>query len=956
MPQLIVNRSVPRLLAVGFLGMSLLAGCKDSPTSPDGTPNGPKGLPVGLPAQFQMVTPETEAFVHVRLAELLASPMGRSLHDQVLKQAPNMHEEIERSLGMKPAELDSVTVLVLGIPWRLHEIEQGFIRPGPIPPAPTAPAPRFPEKEDVKPGVPREDPRLPRELPPDTYLPSELPPEKFDPRRDHMHEHGPPVREPVLILTTAKPYARETLLAKLEEPKEEKIKGKSLYVSMGSYKAVYFADDRTVVTGPPAALKRLLDPPKPPAATWKHPLAPALTVAAEKHHLVAGFTPAALNLGDSLGDSRHVLEAHSPSWMRGLRALFDIQAAALCLDVGETTEAKLLLAMPDEKKAERMKKLAKIGFDYAALLMEEFGDDLATQMKDAPQVLELWKQLHGAVAAPELTRQGYNVQVTVRARIDPAKFDAALAEGAARMQAAANRIQAANNLRQMGIALYNYHNDHGMFPPYGVGGTGVGQPNPLDPKGKPNLSWRVLLLPYVECGDLYNQFRFDQPWDSAHNIKLLDKMPKVYALPGAKADKGMTYFRGFIGTNQQDGRHVPFFGTPMHNRLRIHDIKDGTANTLMLVEAAEPLLWTKPEELIFDPKKPLPKLGGHFADGFHILMCDGEVRFVKNTIKPETLRVLIGMSDGEVLMDDPALDGPSDFGIRRGFGPFEGPGLEVERRMREMELRRYEAEMREQERRRIIEEERRREEKKPELPPDKIRGEPPPDAPPPLAVPAPPELGVPAEVKQINERRKSQINLQHLGIAMHNYHNDFNRFPPPAIGSKDGKPLLSWRVALLPYLEQNDLYKQFKLDEPWDGEHNKKLLEKMPKLYAPLGVETKDKHVTFYQVFTGPGTVFEDPKGVPIREIRDGTANTILIVEAGEPVPWTKPDDLVLDPKKPVPKLGGLFKGDFHICLGDGSVHFIKKETEEKALRAAITRNDAIRIEIGNDGVIRLPK
>ncbi len=722
MLKLVADRRVPLLLAIGFLGMSLLAGCKDSQTSPDKTsPDGPRGLPVGLPAQLQMITPETEAFVHIRVAELLASPIGKSLHEQVLKQAPNMHEEIERSLGMKPAELESVTVLVLGIPRRLQEIEQGFTRPGPPKPAPTAPAPRFPEKEDVKPGVPKEDPGLPREPPPDRYLPPEVPPEKFDPRRDPMHDHGPPVREPVLILTTAKPYAREPLLAKLEEPKEEKIKGKSLYVSMGSYKAVYFADDRTVVTGPPMALKRLLDPPKPPAANWKHPLAPALAVAAEKHHLIAGFTPAALNLGDS----RHVPESHSPSWMRGLRPLFDIQAAALCLDVGETTEAKLLLAMPDEKKAERMQKLAKIGFDYAALLMEELGDDLAAQMKDAPQVMELWKQVHGAVAAPELARQGNHVQVTVRAKIDPAKFDAALAEGAARLQAEAHRMQAANSLRQIGIALHNYHNDHGMFPPYGVGD--LRQPNALDPKNKPNLSWRVLILPYLECGDLYNQFRFDQPWDSPHNIRLLDKMPKVYALPGAKSDKGMTYFRGFIGTDQQDGRHRPFFGTPTNPIARIHDIRDDTANTLMLVEAAEPVLWTKPEEMIFDPKKPPPKLGGHFPGGFYMLMCDVDVRFVKNTIKPETLRILIGMSDGEVLPADPALGGPSDFGIRRGFAPFEGPGLGVERRMREMELRKYEAEMREEERRRIIdEEERRRKEKKPELPPDKIRIEPPP--------------------------------------------------------------------------------------------------------------------------------------------------------------------------------------------------------------------------------------
>src|SRR5205807_1793185 len=116
---------------------------------------------------------------------------------------------------------------------------------------------------------------------------------------------------------------------------------------------------------------------------------------------------------------------------------------------------------------------------------------------------------------------------------------------------------------------------------------------------------------------------------------------------------------------------------------------------------------------------------------------------------------------------------------------------------------------------------------------------------------------------------------------------------------------LSWRVALLPYLEQNPLYKAFKLDEPWDSAHNKTLLAQMPELFAPVAGKTKEPLSTYYQVFTGPGTVFDGPKGLRlVADIPDGTSNTILIVEAGEAVAWTRPEDVPYSPKKDLPKLG----------------------------------------------------
>jgi uncharacterized protein (TIGR03067 family) len=196
------------------------------------------------------------------------------------------------------------------------------------------------------------------------------------------------------------------------------------------------------------------------------------------------------------------------------------------------------------------------------------------------------------------------------------------------------------------------------------------------------------------------------------------------------------------------------------------------------------------------------------------------------------------------------------------------------------------------------------------------------------------------KVRLAAQRAQSQNNLKQIGLAMHNYHDAYKKLPTAAIYSKDGKPLLSWRVTILPYLEEGPLYQQFRLDEPWDSAHNKKLLEKMPKLYAPVRGMTKQPHTTFYQVFTGPGTLFEGNKALKFQQVQDGISNTILAVEAGEAVPWTKPDDLPYDPQKDLPKLGGLFAEGFSALFADGSVRWVGRRFDVPTLRLAITCND----------------
>jgi RNA polymerase sigma factor (sigma-70 family) len=189
-------------------------------------------------------------------------------------------------------------------------------------------------------------------------------------------------------------------------------------------------------------------------------------------------------------------------------------------------------------------------------------------------------------------------------------------------------------------------------------------------------------------------------------------------------------------------------------------------------------------------------------------------------------------------------------------------------------------------------------------------------------------------------RAVSERNLKIIGLALHNYHDVYGKLPPPAIYGKDGTALLSWRVAILPFIEEDNLFKQFKMDEAWDGPYNKRFLANMPKVYAPVGAQHKETDRTYYQAFVGMDAGFEPHKELRIPgDFSDGTSNILWIVEAGSPVPWTKPEDLPYVPDQALPKLGGLFEGNFNALFVDGDVKFLSGKADEKLLRAAITRN-----------------
>lgn len=197
----------------------------------------------------------------------------------------------------------------------------------------------------------------------------------------------------------------------------------------------------------------------------------------------------------------------------------------------------------------------------------------------------------------------------------------------------AARAQDVNAWKQLGLALHNYHDTHGSFPATAS----------FDKQGKPLLSWRVHILPFLEQDNLYKQFRLDEPWDNEHNKKLIPLMPAVLAAPGSKAAMGKTPYLAPVSPA------AIFTGGPKGTSFT--DITDGTSNTIMLVQVDDEhaVIWTKPDDWKIAPANPLKGLRVHGSDKFLTLFADGSVRTLPAKLDPKTLRALFTRSGGEVI-------------------------------------------------------------------------------------------------------------------------------------------------------------------------------------------------------------------------------------------------------------------------------------------------------------------
>ncbi|MBX3436513.1 MAG: DUF1559 domain-containing protein [Planctomycetaceae bacterium] len=416
-----------------------------------------------------------------------------------------------------------------------------------------------------------------------------------------------------------------------------------------------------------------------------------------------------------------------------------------------------------------------------------------------------------------------------------------------------SRATSLNKLKTIGLALDFFHDSFSRFPP----GYDVSQR--FDPAtGLPYLSWRVHLLPYLGYYDLYQQFRLNEPWDSPHNIQLLDKMPEEFRSRGLAPGGTTSAFKLITGPEAYALTYFP--NSSQSGGPRYIDFWDGRSSTISVIELTpdKAVPWTQWNEVVYSPANPLAGIGPIPMDGLHVVMWDQTTRTIAPTATPANFGIFATTNQREV------------------FTPTQSSNVFFDWPL----------------------------------------------------------------VESLQGQRHK---LQAVGLAMHNFHNMTNQFPP--LGGPDnfdpitGLPNLSWRVHILPYLGYGALYDQFRINEAWDSPHNIQLLNKMPEVFRTRGVPA-DAPLTAFKLFVGDEAYSMESGGPRSSDLRDEASGTIMAIEllASQAVEWTRPDgDISFDPANPLAGVGTIPPGGLRVVMFDGSVKTISPSATPENFSAFVT-------------------
>ncbi len=324
------------------------------------------------------------------------------------------------------------------------------------------------------------------------------------------------------------------------------------------------------------------------------------------------------------------------------------------LGTAQASDKLLMLSYVD------MQRQFEVVYPYAQMMMAVMGNSLQGELGGGREAEAFSEMARGIVLPPArvihrhllpsvsmLTRNeaGFRYEVHSTFPAPDMTMAAPVAVGlllpaVQQARAAARRAQSMNNLRQIALAALNFEATRKRLP------AAYSQSD----DGQPLLSWRVHILPFIEEGNLYDRFKLDEPWDSPHNLALLELMPATYRGPQSQAEPGHTVYLGVMGQNaafgnpQQAGRGSAASGG------RFATIVDGSSNTVMAVEVSDELAvpWTKPDAEIDLENFESWQFYGQFPGGTNAAFCDGSVRFL-SFLDQETWKAILGINDGIVV-------------------------------------------------------------------------------------------------------------------------------------------------------------------------------------------------------------------------------------------------------------------------------------------------------------------
>ncbi len=432
-------------------------------------------------------------------------------------------------------------------------------------------------------------------------------------------------------------------LKKQENLKEDNHEGKTYYHMRRD--AVYFPDGKTLIIGREQLVKDAITRGPKSGAAEKFSFLP-------KGHVVIGFLPENTDkFKNELKPNMMVkaLLGKNEYFTKITEALQGIKGGGVAIHFGSGMEFKVLARCANSADAGKLSGGIQEGLADAHKWLNENRDKINKAPPAEKEGMEIAEMVFDTISAGESGDSATLSMEVSSAAIDRMELLAKQNQGGKAMPPmmppmmpgfdfgkmfgnfggglggdAAQRSRDKNNLKQIGLAMHNYHDTYRSFPP---------AKDNRNPQRGSQLSWRVHILPFIDQAPLYQQFRLDEPWSSPHNRRLISQMPDIYRKPGSNPAPGKTNYVGISGP-----------GGLMENGggKQLRDISDGTSNTIMVTEVEDhaAVTWTQPVDYQYNPGNPIGSLGG-WNGGFHVLLCDGTVRFIAKNINPRHTAELV---------------------------------------------------------------------------------------------------------------------------------------------------------------------------------------------------------------------------------------------------------------------------------------------------------------------------
>lgn len=199
------------------------------------------------------------------------------------------------------------------------------------------------------------------------------------------------------------------------------------------------------------------------------------------------------------------------------------------------------------------------------------------------------------------------------------------------------------------------------------------------------------------------------------------------------------------------------------------------------------------------------------------------------------------------------------------------------------------------------------------------------------------------QAREAARRSACKNNLKMIGLALHNYHDAYDSFPPAYVADANGRPMHSWRVLILPFIDKGLLYERYDFSQPWDSPANLAVGEMMPEVYRCPSSDQMAGNVTNYAAVFGPDSIFRGAEPVGFRDITDGAGVTLMIGEAsGAGISWTQPVDIDVSNGTNLGDPNGFSSehvGGVQFLMADGAVRFINADINLQVLESMFTRD-----------------